>query len=197
MDSTAVEIDLTEADVIEFSIVNLMLQRTLRKAILGWVAMIILLPVFSFVLWAVLRMQEQYHDICLKWVFIFVAGLFAVFYLPLLAFRYPLLRRFMARQFRNGGNSLLLGKKVVTLKDEGCRSVGDSTDSFVRWDAIQKFVRTTSAIYFYLTKASAFIVPMRSFANDSQYQEFFNFAKSNRPDAPVIEAKARPVRISP
>jgi YcxB-like protein len=82
----------------------------------------------------------------------------------------------LTRRMRSGFAPLpggsILGEKTITLSDEGIRSQGAYTESFVQWPAVLDLLETRQHLFVMIDRPAGVIIPKRCFASDLECHEF-------------------------
>ena len=81
------------------------------------------------------------------------------------------------RQVAIGGYSMMLGHQQLSLELDGYRVVSQRADTKHFWLTIQRITETNTDIYFFVDTTSAFIIPKRTFADETQCQTFLQEAQ--------------------
>ena len=93
-------------------------------------------------------------------------------------------RRLVERMYMEGQNLGLFTRRRMTITPE---TVTDATEVSVRtmkWVAVEKIAVDQRHAYFYVSAASAFILPKAAFATEEEFQEFVETSQGYRGDAP-------------
>jgi hypothetical protein len=189
-----ITIEITEADIIEFSIVTLLSRRTngttrLMRWLMAWIILMLLAIVALF-----MRDARPWLDQLMPIIPFLILGVLAVILILIGArFRKQILSRMMLKQLRRGKNRGMLGKSRLTLDDDGIHSAGEFSEGIVRWGAVETVISTPSAVYLYVAVNNAQIIPKRFFADEAESSRFFEFIKVHAATATFSEALAQPV----
>jgi YcxB-like protein len=76
-----------------------------------------------------------------------------------------------------GQNSFTYGERTLTLYDEAFIAESQHYKSEIRWQSVQKLVRTRTHIFMYVSKDGAVIVPRRAFESLVEMEVFYDFCK--------------------
>jgi YcxB-like protein len=165
---TTIEVEITEADVIDFRLYHLSHSRAVRRAV--WISVSVILLAWAGVVGPMVfdspKPQEAAKSL---WPLLCFPALFLVIFFSLQKRR---LKRLSKRVLREGRNRTMFGRMSITLSSQGVREVGEFSNTFVQWKAVEKVVVTASSIYIYLSTASAVIVPKRCFQSDADFKHF-------------------------
>jgi len=165
---TTVEVEITEADVIEFRLYHLSHSRIVRRTV--WISVsVILLAWAGVVIPMVFDSPNPREAASSLWPLLGFPVLFLVIFFSLQKRR---LKRWSRKVLREGRNRTMFGRMSITLSNEGVREVGEFSNTFVQWAAVEKIVVTASSIYIYVSTASAVIVPKRCLQSDAQFEHF-------------------------
>jgi hypothetical protein len=164
----AVQVEIAEADVIDFRVYHILHSRILRRTV--WISVSVILLVWGAVMGLmVFSSPNALKAAIAMWPLLFFPPLFLVIFFPL---RKRRIKGMSKRLWREGQNRTMLGKLSVTLSAQGVREIGELSSTFVEWKAVEKVVVTGSAAYIYLSTASAVIVPKRYFPSDAEFMKF-------------------------
>lgn len=98
------------------------------------------------------------------WTFVYIGGLFAVFLIAL----FWIAARLAVERSRDMGG---VGKLTCVLSPEAVVTHNERIgDSRRLWAGIAAVVETPEAIYVYLNRMQAFMVPRRAFGSDAEFQ---------------------------
>jgi hypothetical protein len=78
------------------------------------------------------------------------------------------------------GSSGSTGRKTLTLDSTGLTEVAEGATMSHTWSAIEDVAETGSAVYFYNTPVSAYVVPKRAFATPEAVAAFLQDVESFR-----------------
>jgi hypothetical protein len=92
----------------------------------------------------------------------------AVFFL---LFLMVLIRVMRSRMGPVAGGSIL-GQKTITLTDEGIRSEGAHTESFIRWPAVLDILETRHHLFVMIDRPAGIMIPKRCFTSELECHEF-------------------------
>lgn len=67
----------------------------------------------------------------------------------------------------------------ITLADDGVHVVSPKANGIVVWDGIVTLAEEKRAIYLFLSRRMAYIVPARAFGSETEREEFVAFAASH------------------
>jgi hypothetical protein len=70
-------------------------------------------------------------------------------------------------------NKTVLADTVLTLGSDGITSESQYGRSELKWNAIQKAVRTRSYIFIYLMQHGAIVIPRRAFSTNDEREQFW------------------------
>ncbi len=98
---------------------------------------------------------------------------------PLYLVMFPLLhKRSISRQlralWREGGNASVLGDHRIEIMPDGICQTNNSGLTQRKWSAIEKVSISDDHVFLYLSAASAFIIPKRSFTDQAQLTAFLD-----------------------
>lgn len=96
-----------------------------------------------------------------------LASLFWLFFLKVT--RYFLLRIIKKMPLTDGS---LLDEKLYTITEDGIKHESKTSESFMRWNGIIKYVETDDSFYLFIDKMAAYIFPFRVFENTSDIARF-------------------------
>jgi YcxB-like protein len=82
--------------------------------------------------------------------------------------------------YREGKNKGMIGRHEITIHDDKISEENDSASLEFRWTAIEKIVKTEKYIFVYISSVSAFLIPQRSFVNNTTYDEFYKLILSKK-----------------
>jgi hypothetical protein len=175
---TTVVTDITENDVIEFRSYHLSHSRVVRRQTRITVS-IILLAWCAALAVMVFSSEKPLQAAKDMWPLLCGPPLFLAIFFPLKNRR---MRRLSRKLLREGQNRAMLGKMKVTLSAQGVRELGEVNDTFVKWQGVEKVVASPSAIYIYISTASAVIVPRRAFPGEEDFLQFCALARNYLPN---------------
>lgn len=145
------------------------------------------LPLFFLIPMALLRYSLNKNGLglymAIGYVLIYIAWL--IFYDKALTY---VTERRVNKLFKVQENKWLLGERTMTLNDERMiETVSDEGfDKLVlnkSYGEIYDVKLSSEAIYTYINKKSAFIIPRRAFTNDDEMKDVFNFISNKVKDA--------------
>ncbi|HTR87929.1 MAG TPA: YcxB family protein [Reyranella sp.] len=161
----AVEFSLTEDDFADLSVFVFMRQMMRWRApVLRRIALVIflLLAVFEvFVRWQMGRPLVSFDDDL--FVVAGVAFLVALPHLP---------RWFARWQFRGKGLAPLRAPRRLEISAAGIATQDGIGQGLTPWRSIRELVRTETALYLFVLKAQAHIVPRHAFASAAEFEAF-------------------------
>jgi len=70
-------------------------------------------------------------------------------------------------------NKTVLADTVITLGSDGITSESQYGRSELKWNAIQKVVRTRSYIFMYVVQHGAIVIPRRAFSTGGEWEQFW------------------------
>lgn len=78
----------------------------------------------------------------------------------------------MVKMLDEGDNTDMLGKRSLTLSEEGVIDCSTLSESKTAWSAIEKITQTQKHIFIFISSVSAYILPVRVFKNDNEKNKF-------------------------
>jgi hypothetical protein len=82
------------------------------------------------------------------------------------------LNRFLRARLGPDPGGSILGEKTITLSDEGIRSRGAYTESFIRWPAVLDILETRHHLFVMIDRPAGIMIPKRCFASELECHEF-------------------------
>ena len=82
--------------------------------------------------------------------------------------------RLMRRQTRRNP---LYAPQQFAAEDEGLRVSSAHGEAFTRWGSLDRMERQGDRLFFFVSKRCAYILPIRAFARQSEFDEFASFAE--------------------
>ena len=98
---------------------------------------------------------------------LFIPAIFGVF-----LFRKRLLRLFMRRA------DTPTKSQRLALRPEGLTITTETTASLTAWEGVDRIVVTDTHAFFYFNKVAALILPRRAFADENEFENFVERARS-------------------
>jgi hypothetical protein len=92
-------------------------------------------------------------------------------------------------------NEKLLGWRRLNITPESITFSGKSTTASAQWEAIEQIVVTEHHVFFFLTRSSGFILPVRAFSEEYECRDFVRTARGYRRAAADGPRKQRPPRL--
>ena len=71
----------------------------------------------------------------------------------------------------------VLGKKTFTITDEGLLEESDSNTNLQKWKSILSVESNKKAIFIFVDKIAAYVIPKRHFENDTEAEKFLSLLK--------------------
>ena len=150
----------TFLDIIRFSI----FQSLRSPIVLG--AFGFLLLVMTQITWEGVA-ESSVDSLFIKILFFTIAEALWVFLMALFALLIILLSNISKM------NKTVLADKVITLGSDGITSESQYGHSELKWNAMQKAVRTRSYIFIYLMQHGAIVIPRRAFNSNDESEQFW------------------------
>jgi len=72
----------------------------------------------------------------------------------------------------------ILGKKTITISEDGITRKSEYNNSFQKWEGIKSLETSKKSIFIMVDNLAGFIIPKRSFKNESQMKEFIDTIKN-------------------
>ena len=91
------------------------------------------------------------------------------------------------RTYGSGSDEGPLGSRSLQIDAEGLTEVSQDVTTRALWPSIKRVEETGTALYVFNGPASAFIVPKRAFANETERQEFLGDLRRYRAAVPARE----------
>jgi hypothetical protein len=157
---TTITVRYNRADLLRLG-----LYATLRGASLKWT----LLAVAAVIFGINLDQQKSHLDLFTLCVIalttaIFTAGALVVMLVLIL----------LSTLVRNRMGSPAAEAQAYSLTDAGLSRQSTSSETLLKWGGARSLHKNKSAIYIGISAASYYVLPRRSFANDQEYQSFWN-----------------------
>ncbi len=83
-----------------------------------------------------------------------------------------------------GQNRRLFARRRLTITPETITEATEISVTTMRWVAVEKIAVDQRHAYFYISAASAFILPTAAFATEADFNEFVQTARRYQRDAP-------------
>ena len=74
----------------------------------------------------------------------------------------------------------LLGKRSLSLTEEGILEISESRESKSKWDAVENLVETQEYIFIYISSIMAYVIPSRAFTSEAERNEFIGIVKARQ-----------------
>lgn len=130
---------------------------------------VLLVPGFFFA--SMLRDGKPMHEAAIQ--------AFTVVAIAILA-GYPMFRILAWTKFRK--MPAQMQRIEMTLEGTGIRVVTPSVNQMVKWSAIARIRRDRQAIYLFLSRRAALIVPLRAFSTQADVVSFLDYARQHTGD---------------
>jgi hypothetical protein len=88
-------------------------------------------------------------------------------------------KRQIMKQYKGGKNKILLSSRSLELSEQGIWVVTEHSESFIKWDALEKIGKDKKYIFIYVDPQSALIVPRDSFRDENEANEFLSLLESS------------------
>ena len=75
-------------------------------------------------------------------------------------------------------NGIIIGKKTYIIQDNGFKEITDSSETITKWNGIKTIEETKDYIYVFVDKIAAYIIPKRSFIDETEGELFIKILKS-------------------
>ena len=93
-------------------------------------------------------------------------------------------RRLVEHIYMEGQNRGLFTRRRMTITPETITDATEISVTTMKWVAVEKIAVDQRHVYFYVSAASAFILPKAAFATEEEFQEFVETAQGYRGDSP-------------
>lgn len=107
---------------------------------------------------------------------------FALIWLVIMVFFKKYFRYFMERKLKkmikDGKNKGFLGQSSLEVQEDGLYSTSQNAEQKTKWEGVQKIATTSEHIFIYVGELAAIIVPLSSFQDDAQKEEFLQLLNS-------------------
>ena len=102
--------------------------------------------------------------------------------------------RLLMRTLKQGRNAeKVLGWRRLSIDAEGVRSTSEFASSLYLWHGIDRIGSTPDHAFFYISTATAVVVPRTAFADDRAFKEFVDAARRYYRVGRVGDGRGRPV----
>jgi hypothetical protein len=91
----------------------------------------------------------------------------------------------VARQMRPAADGYILGPQEIEVTDAGFRVMSQRHESVFHWDGIRDAEVTAKHIFVMVDRNAGIIVPRRSFASDSEREEFVSEVQGRLRGSPI------------
>jgi hypothetical protein len=88
-------------------------------------------------------------------------------------------KRHIMKEYKGGKNKILLSNRSLELSEQGISVVTEHSESFIKWDAIEKIEKDKKYIFIYVDPQSALIVPRDCFRDEKEANEFLSKLESS------------------
>jgi YcxB-like protein len=166
-----IQTETTLKDIIAFNLYHsdhspstMRMEKRIRYAFLG-LALLLVLPALIYIL--------------LGNILSFVGCMLGIITLFAFSASQAKFRRYItARQVKDlygeGRNQGTLGHHEIIFRDDGISDESDSGEQFVKWQAVEKTIKTEKYIFVYVSSVSAHLIPRRIFHSDAAYDELYD-----------------------
>jgi len=161
-----IDYQLTKQDYVDFNMNYMSNSKTVKKLFIAqrYIVPIIFLLI-PFVMIRVTSIPLRY------WFDIFLVSsvLWILFYPKY--FKWTTSKR-MLKMLDEGENTDMLGKRSLTLTEEGIMDSSTLSESKTDWNVIEKITQTQKHIFIFISSAAAYILPVRVFKSENEKKKF-------------------------
>lgn len=84
------------------------------------------------------------------------------------------LKKRVTKILNQGNNKSLLGRRTMSLGEDGISEMGNYGDGKIPWDSIKKVEETNEHIFVYINDVNAYVIPIRAFKNEDDKKKFLD-----------------------
>ena len=170
--------DVTEHDYINFNLYHLKTSKS-GKMLHMFVYRIAPLIFFIIPILRIITLRANAEEIPPRIIIsFFVAVLGAVLYYVSLKLAYiPMLKWLAKAQLKDGNSNDFIGPQTITLHDDYVEDTNTHMTTRINYSAVEKICCGYNCLFIYIGAVKGIIVPLRSFANTAEKDEFVHLMK--------------------
>lgn len=90
------------------------------------------------------------------------------------------------KKFYTGKDKGMIGEIELTISSEGIFEKSEAGDTKIKWSGVEKIEQNEQYVFVYIGSLMAYVIPKRTFPNESALQEFYSLLNALRGASRVI-----------